>query len=294
MARLPPRFGNGRINAPIPATAGVGLRFQHHHDVIANRPQIGWMEVHPENYMGGGTPLALLTAIRRDMPISLHGVGMSLGSAEGIDPAHLNRLAALAGRIEPGLISEHLAWSVCDGIYLADLLPLPLTEEALAVVCRNVARMQTGLRRQILIENPSTYSRFQHSTVPEWEFMDAVARSTGCGILCDVNNIAVSAANHGFDPYRYLASLPLDRIGEIHVAGHSLRDAGDGGTIRIDDHGSPVSAEVWDLLDSALSLFGPVPVLVEWDNDIPPLDVLLAEAERAEQALTVAWEELHA
>jgi uncharacterized protein (UPF0276 family) len=288
MARLPLRSGNGRTNAPIPASAGIGLRFQHHHDVIANRPQIGWMEVHPENYMGGGTPLAHLTAIRHDMPISLHGVGLSLGSAEGIDAAHLKRLAELAERIEPGLISEHVAWTVSDGIYLADLLPLPLTEEALDGICRNIVTAQVALGRQILVENPSTYLRYQHSTIPEWEFMSEVSRATGCGILCDVNNIAVSAANHGFDAYHYLDSLPSDRIGEIHVAGHSIRTLDNDIKIRIDDHASPVSPEVWHLLEYALHRFGPVPVLVEWDTDVPPLDVLLREAKLAERILTAA------
>ena len=220
----------------------------------------------------------------------LAGVGLSLGSADGIDVAHLDRLAALAEQIEPGLLSEHVAWSTSGGVYLADLLPLPLTEEALAIVCENIAIAQATLRRQILVENPSTYLRYHHSTIPEWEFMSALAGSTGCGILCDVNNIAVSAANHGFDTGHYLASLPADRIGEIHVAGHSVRELGDGRSIRIDDHASPVSAEVWRLLEYALARFGPVPVLVEWDNDIPPLADLLREADQAERRLDAARE----
>ena len=220
----------GRPDAAIPAVAGIGLRFPHHRAVIETRPAVGWMEVHPENYMDGGAPLAQLATVRRDYPLALHGVGLSLGSAEGIDPRHLARLAALAERIEPALVSEHVTWSVSGGVYLADLLPLPLTEESLDVVCRNVDRMQTGLRRRVLVENPSSYLRYRHSTIPEWEFMAAVARRSGCGILCDVNNIAVSAANHGFDPLHYLRALPRDRIGEIHLAGHSIRDLGDGRT----------------------------------------------------------------
>lgn len=273
------------LQGPIPAAAGIGLRFRHHRDVIEQLPAIGWMEIHPENYMGGGKPRAELAAVRRDYPVSFHGVGLSLGSVDGIDPKHLQRLAELVVEIEPGLVSEHIAWSVADGNYLADLLPLPLTEEALDVVCANVNVMQEGLRRQVLVENPSSYLRYRHSTIPEWEFMSAVARRTGCGILCDVNNIVVSAANHGFDPYRYVGSLPVDRVGEIHVAGHSVREIGEGRQIRIDDHASRVGTEVWRLLDAAIARFGPVPTLVEWDNDIPPLSVLLEEAAQAQHSL---------
>jgi uncharacterized protein (UPF0276 family) len=257
------------------------LRFQHHQAVLDVDPDAAWMEVHTENYMGGGTPLRYLDAIRRDFPISLHGVGLSLGSAEGLDPAHLERIRLVAERIEPGLMSEHIAWSVADGTYLADLLPLPMTEEALAVVCRHVDQVQGVLKRRILVENPSTYLRFGHSTIPEWEFMTAVAQRAGCGILCDVNNIAVSAHNHGWDASTYLAALPPAAIGEIHLAGHSVRPLPDGGTLRIDDHGSRVVAEVWALCREALARFGPVPMLIEWDTDVPPLDVLLNEADYA-------------
>jgi len=266
---------------PIPAKAGIGLRFQHHQVVLDAAPDVAWMEVHTENYMGGGTPLAYLDSIRRDFPISLHGVGLSLGSAEGLDAAHIERIRKVAERIEPGLMSEHIAWSVVDGTYLADLLPLPMTEEALAVVCRHVDQVQSALRRRILVENPSTYLRFAHSTIPEWEFMAAVAQRTGCGILCDVNNIFVSAHNHGFDAAAYLAALPVAAVGEVHLAGHSVRALADGSTVRIDDHASRVIAEVWALYRIALAQFGAVPTLIEWDNDIPPLDVLVGEAAHA-------------
>jgi uncharacterized protein (UPF0276 family) len=266
---------------PIPAKAGIGLRFQHHQAVLDAAPDVAWMEVHTENYMGGGTPLAYLDSIRRDFPISLHGVGLSLGSAEGLDAAHIERIRKVAERIEPGLMSEHIAWSVVDGTYLADLLPLPMTEEALAVVCRHVDQVQSALRRRILVENPSTYLRFAHSTIPEWEFMAAVAQRTGCGILCDVNNIFVSAHNHGFDAAAYLAALPVAAVGEVHLAGHSVRALADGSTVRIDDHASRVIAEVWALYRIALAQFGAVPTLIEWDNDIPPLDVLVGEAAHA-------------
>lgn len=257
------------------------MRFAHHQVVLDARPDIGWMEVHTENYMGGGTPIRYLDMIRRDMPISLHGVGLSLGSADGIDPAHLERIREVANRIEPGLMSEHIAWNVVDGDYLADLLPLPMTEEALEVVCRHVDQTQNYLKRRILVENPSTYVAFGCSIIPEWEFMAAVAIRTGCGILCDVNNICVSAHNHGWDASAYLAALPVDLVGEIHLAGHSIRSLTDGSTLRIDDHGSEVSAEVWTLYREALARFGAVPTLIEWDNDVPPLDVLLREAATA-------------
>jgi uncharacterized protein (UPF0276 family) len=269
------------LTGPIPAKAGIGLRFQHHQAVLDTAPDVAWMEVHTENYMGGGTPLAYLDAIRRDFPISLHGVGLSLGSAEGLDAAHIERIREVAERIEPGLMSEHIAWSVVDGTYLADLLPLPMTEEALAVVCRHVDQVQSVLKRRILVENPSTYLRFAHSTIPEWEFMAAVAARTGCGILCDVNNIFVSAHNHGFDAAAYLAALPVAAVGEIHLAGHSIRALADGSTVRIDDHASRVIADVWALYRIALAQFGSVPTLIEWDNDIPPLDVLVGEAAHA-------------
>jgi uncharacterized protein (UPF0276 family) len=274
--------------SPIPAKAGIGLRFQHHQAVLDVAPDVAWMEVHTENYMGGGTPLHYLDAIRSDYPISLHGVGLSLGSAEGLDPAHLERIRRVAERIEPALMSEHIAWSITDGTYLADLLPLPMTEESLNVVCRHVDQVQSNMKRRILVENPSTYLRFCHSIIPEWEFMTAVAERTGCGILCDVNNIYVSAHNHGWDASTYLAALPPAVIGEIHLAGHSVRPLGDGSTLRIDDHGSRVIAEVWALYRKALERFGPVPTLIEWDTDVPPLDVLLGEADHAGALLALA------
>jgi uncharacterized protein len=266
---------------PIPAKAGIGLRFQHHEAVAQIRPDIPWLEVHTENYMGGGTPLAYLEAIRADYPISLHGVGLSLGSADGLDTAHLARIGRTVERIEPGLVSEHLSWSVVGRHYLADLLPLPMTEEALEVVCRHVDQVQTYLKRRILVENPSSYLRYRHSTMPEWEFLAATAERTGCGLLCDVNNIYVSACNHGWDPLVYLATLPAAAIGEIHLAGHTVRLLEGGQVLRIDDHGSRVIPEVWALYAEALARFGPVPTLIEWDTNIPDLAVLLDEAARA-------------
>ena len=275
-----------QASAPIPAAAGIGLRFPHHRAVQDEKPPVAWLEVHPENYMGGGTPLAYLDRIRRDYSLSLHGVGLSLGSADGLDQRHLERLKRLTERVEPGLVSEHLSWNACGGRHFADLLPLPMTEEALAVLCRNVEAAQDFLGRSILVENPSTYLRYRHSTIPEWEFIAAVAARTGCGILCDVNNIFVSAGNHGFDPRKYLKGLPRDKIGEIHLAGHTLRRFADGRAIRIDDHGSRVCAEVWALYEEAVALFGRRPTLIEWDTDVPPLAVLLDEAAKAENIMT--------
>jgi uncharacterized protein (UPF0276 family) len=265
----------------IPAKAGIGLRFQHHRAVAETLPDIPWFEVHTENYMGGGTSLAYLARIRSDYPISLHGVGLSLGSAEGLDAAHLVRIAQAVKRIEPALVSEHLSWSIVGGDYLADLLPLPMTEEAFEVVCRHVDQVQGHLRRRVLVENPSSYLRYRHSTIPEWEFLAAVAARTGCGLLCDVNNIYVSACNHGWDPHVYIAALPPAAIGEIHLAGHTVRQLEGGQVVRIDDHGSRVIPEVWALYAKALARFGPVPTLIEWDTNIPTLDVLIDEAAHA-------------
>ncbi|GAC1324932.1 MAG: hypothetical protein NVSMB28_19470 [Collimonas sp.] len=270
---------------PIPAQAGVGLRYRHHQAVVDATPDVAWFEVHTENYMGGGTAPNYLDKIRRDYPISLHGVGLSLGSADGLDPAHLARVRSVAERIEPGLISEHLSWSAVGGTYLADLLPLPMTEEALHIVCRHVDQVQAYLKRRILVENPSTCLRFHHSTIPEWEFLAQVAQRTGCGILCDVNNIYVSASNHGWDPSTYLCALPPAAIGEIHLAGHSVRQLDNGQALRIDDHGSRVAPAVWALYREALKRFGPVPTLIEWDTDVPALEILLEEAATAEAAL---------
>jgi uncharacterized protein (UPF0276 family) len=283
MARVP---AAGLLHGVIPARTGIGLRFPHHQSVLERRPGVGWFEVHTENYMGGGAPLRCLASIRRDYPVSLHGVGLSLGSADGLDAAHLDRVRRLADRIEPGFVSEHLSWSISDGVYLGDLLPLPLTKEALDAVCRNVDCFQDSLRRQILVENPSSYLRYRHSTMPEWEFLAALVRHTGCGILCDVNNIFVSASNHGWDPHAYLTALPVPAIKEIHLAGHTITHMSDGTVVLIDDHGSRVDPAVWALYAEAVLRFGAVPTLIEWDSRLPALDVLLAEAERADAVLS--------
>ena len=276
----------------VPREAGIGLRFPHHHAILDERPRVAWLEVHTENYLGGGTPLSYLEAIRGDYPIALHGVGLSLGSAEGLDLDHLDRVRRTVERIAPALVSEHLSWSIAEGRYLADLLPLPMTEEALGIVCRHVDQTQTVLRRQILVENASSYLRWRYSTIPEWEFLAAVAHRTGCGILCDVNNIYVSACNHGWNPSIYLAALPPAAIGEIHLAGHSVRQLEGGRLLRVDDHGSRVIREVWELYAKALARFGPVPTLIEWDTNLPTLAVLIDEAARAAALLDRACQRI--
>ncbi len=279
------RAASSPRTGPIPACTGVGLRFRHHQTVLEERPTVAWFEVHTENYMGGGSAPDYLDAIRQDYPISLHGIGLSMGSAEGIDVGHLERVRSVVERVEPGLVSEHLSWSISGGIYLADLLPLPMTEEALQVVCHHVDQVQTYLQRRISLENPSTYLSFCHSTILEWEFLAEVACRTGCGILCDVNNIYVSAHNHGWDALAYLDALPSASITEIHLAGHSVRQLDHGQLLRIDDHGSRVAMPVWALFEEALKRFGPIPTLIEWDTNVPELDVLMEEAAIADAAL---------
>jgi uncharacterized protein len=281
-------------NGPgLPARAGIGLRNPHVDEVRATRPALSWLEVHPENYLGGGPAVRALEAIRADYPLSFHAVGLSVGSAEGVDRRHLNRIKGLVDRFQPAMVSEHLAWSQAGGAYLNHLLPLPYTEESLAAVCRNVDEVQTTLGRRVLVENPSGYLRFAASTIPEPEFLSALAARTGCGLLCDVNNIHVTAENLGLDARAYLAALPGDAIGEIHVAGHSVNEAA-GRPILIDDHGSPVGHAVWALYEEALRRFGPRPTLVEWDTAIPPLDTLMAEARRADARLLLITDDAHA
>ena len=261
---------------------GIGLRAPHVGEIVESRPAIPWLEIHAENYMGGGPVIAALERLRRDYALSVHGVGLSLGSAEGPDRRHLERLARLVERLQPVLVSEHLSWSVTGGAYLNHLLPLPYTEEALNLVCEHVMRAQDRLGRRILIENPSGYLRFRRSTISEPDFLNALVGRTGCGLLCDVNNVYVTCANLDGDAAAWLDAVDASAIAEIHLAGHAVNDA-DGRPILIDDHGSPVREEVWKLYERAIRRFGAVPTLVEWDTDLPPLAVLLAEAAKAEQ-----------
>lgn len=276
-----------------PLACGIGLRAPHVETIAVERPALAWVEIHAENYMGGGRALARLDAIRRDAPVSVHGVGLSLGTDGPLDAAHVARLRALIDRVEPFLVSEHLSWSTVGGAYLNHLLPLPYTEETLAVVADRVARVQQVIGRALLVENPSSYLRFRHSTIPEAEFLAALVARTGCGLLCDVNNVFVSAHNVGLDARAYLDALPAHAVGEIHIAGHAANDA-DGRVVLIDDHSSRVADPVWALYERAVRRFPAAPALVEWDTDVPALDVLIGEASIADARRAAALEIAHA
>lgn len=272
-------------SADIPSRAGIGLKAEHYRAVIETRPEIGWFEVHTENYMGaGGAPHRYLSAIREQYPLSLHGVGLSLGGADALDPDHLARTKAAVARYEPALVSEHLAWSTVGGLHFNDLLPLPRTFEALNIVADHVDQVQEVLGRQILVENPSTYVEYESNALTEPEFLIALARRTGCGLLIDVNNAYVSAMNHGFDAAAYLAEIPEALVGEIHLAGHAVRQI-EGAELRIDDHGSCVTPAVWTLYADFVARVGSRPTLIEWDTNVPTLDVWLAEAAKADTVL---------
>ncbi|HEX7965764.1 MAG TPA: DUF692 domain-containing protein [Gammaproteobacteria bacterium] len=269
---------------PVPARAGIGLRAPHLREVLEHKPAVAWFEVHSENYFApGGRAVAELDAVRRDYALSLHGVGLSLGGCDPLDAAHLQHLKQAIARFSPALVSEHLCWTAA-GSHLHDLLPLPYTEEALAHVTARIAEAQDRLGRRLLVENVSSYLEFEHSTIPEWDFLREVAARSGCGILLDVNNIYVSAENHGFDARRYLASIPGRDVEEIHLAGHLRREL-EQGTLLIDSHSRPVADPVWALYVHALELMGPKPTLIEWDNDLPSFGTLMSEAAKAESHL---------
>jgi uncharacterized protein (UPF0276 family) len=268
----------------LPIATGIGLRAAHHERVAAERPAIGWLEVHTENFLGGGPTPSLLESLRNRYAISLHGVGLSLGSADGLDEEHLARIAALVRRIDPAAVSDHVSWSVTGGVYFNDLLPVPYDEEALAIIARNVMRFQEAIGRPVMVENPSTYLRHVQSDKAEPQFLAELCERSGCGLLLDVNNVFVSAENHGDDARAYLAAIAHLPIGEIHLSGHRLRRIGNR-SIRIDDHGSPVSDQVWALYEHALALVGPRPTLIEWDSALPPLEILLGEADKAQARL---------
>lgn len=270
-----------RAANPIPVRAGIGLRAPHHRELVESRPDAGWLEVHSENYFGDGVPLHYLERARELYPVSLHGVGSSLGSADPLNRDHLRKLKQLIDRIEPGLVSEHLCWSSIDGRYLNDLLPLPYTQEALDHVVARIVEVQELLGRQILIENLSSYVQFSQSAMPEWEFLAAVAERADSGILLDVNNIYVNARNHGFDPLVYLRAVPAARVREIHLAGHTVKRYDDG-EILIDTHSARVCDDVWTLYRAAIAHLGVRPTLIEWDSELPALSVLLDEARIAQ------------
>ncbi len=265
----------------MPPRAGIGLRAPHYAAVWERRPSVALLEVHSENFFGdGGEPLAWLERFRGAYPLSFHGVGLSLGSADPLDDRHLARLEALVRRFEPALVSEHLSWSSIASRHANDLLPLPFTEEALDHVVERIGQVQDRLGRQILVENVSTYMTFAQSALPESEFVTEVVRRSGCGLLLDVNNLWVNACNHAFDPRAYLDAIDAGMVRELHLAGYEAE-----GSLLIDTHATRVSAEVWALYREALRRFGPRPTVVEWDADIPPLDVLLDEARQADAAL---------
>jgi uncharacterized protein len=263
--------------------AGIGLRAPHLAEVARERPPAGFLEIHAENYLAASPALQTVERLCADYALSIHAVGLSLGSADGLDEVHLARVAALVKRLEPALVSDHLSWSSFGGRYFNDLLPLPYTEESLAVIVRNVQRLQEALGRQVSIENPSCYLGFAQSTLSEPEFLDELVRRSGCGLLLDVNNIAVTAHNLHLDARDWL-SLPDHAITQYHLAGHAVNDA-DGEPILIDDHGSRVSEGVWTLFADVVKRFGARPTLVEWDTDLPALSVLLDEAARAGRTL---------
>lgn len=270
---------------PIPAKAGIGLRSQHYQEIIHNKPAIPWLEGHSENFFAeGGINRHVLEQIRPDYPMSFHGVGLSLGSAQEPDKTHLSKLKQLVDTFEPALVSEHVSWSNAGDNVLNDLLPLPYTFEAVSVLARNIAITQEALGRQILIENPSSYLQFSHNEMEEYAFIAEVVKQSGCGILLDVNNIYVTHKNHGIDPITYLEHLPLDQVQEIHLAGHAVTMI-EGKSVLIDHHGAHVIEPVWELFRETIKRTGLKPTLIEWDTDIPPLDVLMAEAEKAQLVL---------
>ncbi len=281
-------FPPARVAANLPNRSGVGLKPEHVGQILAETPDLGFFEIHAENYMGDGGPAhRRLEAIRARYPLSLHGVGLSIGSPKPLDKDHLARLALLEKRYQPGLFSEHLAWSSHDEGFLNDLLPLPYTEETLATVCDHIDETQEALGRRMLLENPSTYLLFAESTISETDFLAEIARRTGCGLLLDVNNVIVSATNHGFDAIAYLEAFPLRHVGEIHLAGYAEAEDDAGRPLLIDAHNSPVRDGVWALYAETIRRTGPVPTLIEWDNDVPEWPALLAEAYRADFVMTL-------
>ena len=278
----PTAAGPGRS---IPGRAGIGLRSPHHETIARERPDVGWLEAHTENYFhDGGAAVRTLDRLRADYALSLHGVGLGLGSSDPLDPEHLRRVRDAVRRFEPALVSEHACWTHIDGEHFNDLLPLPGTEEAVEHLASRVREVQDFLGRQILVENLSMYVAFADASLSEGEFLAALVERSGCGLLLDVNNAYVNSVNLGLDVDAFFAALPLHAVQEIHLAGHSRRRCG-GYELLIDDHGSAVCEAVWKLYERALRRFGRVPTLIEWDNDVPPLATLVAQAHAADARL---------
>ncbi|WP_085581648.1 MULTISPECIES: DUF692 domain-containing protein [unclassified Pseudomonas] len=273
----------------LPARAGLGLKTGHFDEVLDTRPDIGFFEVHAENYMVAGGPFHhFLGLIRERHPLSLHGVGLSIGGEGPLDARHLQRLAALIERYQPHAFSEHLAWSSHGPVFLNDLLPLAYDTPTLNRVCDHIDQVQNALKRPMLLENPATYLAFRHSTFDEADFLHEIIRRSGCGLLLDVNNVYVSCINHQRDPLAYLEALPLHAVGEIHLAGFAEDADSLGDRLLIDDHGAPVDQAVWALYRQALQRTGPVATLIERDNHVPAFNVLLAEARQADEMLLAA------
>ncbi len=270
----------------LPSRPGVGYKSQHYSDIMANPAPVGWLEIHAENYMGaGGRPIAQLKHLAERFPISVHGVGLSIGGEGSLDADHLARLKHLVGWLKPASFSEHLAWSTHDSHFFNDLLPLPYADATLNRVAAHISQVQDVLGRQMLLENPSSYLAFAESTMSETDFLRELVKRTGCGLLLDVNNVSISATNLQTSPQDYIDDFPLDAVGEIHLGGHDEEEDETGAPLLIDSHGKPVVDPVWSLLDYTLSRSGPKPLLVEWDNDVPDWPVLAAEATRADGAL---------
>jgi uncharacterized protein (UPF0276 family) len=268
---------NKPANQVLPCTAGIGLRAPHYHEVLEHLPRLGWVELHSENFFGGGAPLHTLLRVREHYPVSLHGVGMGLGSTVPLDREHLSALQRLCDVVQPAAISEHLTWNTADGMAINDLLPFPYTHEALAHVAERVEQVQERLGRQLLVENLSSYLSFTHSEMTEGEFLAGLVNRTGCGILFDVENLYVNMRNLGVDAKAFIKAIPAEAVREYHLAGYSLRDG-----CLVDTHNHPVYPEVWELYEYALQQIGPRPTLIEWDSDIPALTVLMGEAEKAQ------------
>jgi len=268
------------VTCTLPSTAGIGLRAPHYREVLETLPDLGWVEVHSENFFGGGAPLHTLLKVREHYPVSLHGVGMGLASTAPLDQSHLSALQQLCEAVQPAAVSEHLCWNTAAGIVINDLLPFPYTHEALSHVARRVEQVQDMLGRQLLVENLSSYLAFAHSEMTEGEFLAELTRRTGCGILFDVENLYVNVRNLGVDAAAFIKTIPAAAVKEYHLAGYSIRDG-----CLVDTHDHPVYPEVWELYEYALRHIGPRPTLIEWDSDIPALPVLMGEAAKAQQLL---------
>jgi uncharacterized protein (UPF0276 family) len=281
---MPPKPDKShRAPRNVPPRAGVGLKPRHYRIILETEPDIGFFEVHAENYMGaGGPPHRYLSAIRDRYHLSLHGVGLSIGGAEPLDRRHLARLKDLIARYQPGLFSEHLAWSTHDNAFFNDLLPLPYTDDTLARVGRHIDQVQDTLGRQMLLENPSTYLAFAESTYSETAFITDIVKRTGCGLLLDVNNVHIASINQQWDPLRYIDGFPLEHVQEIHLAGYKRDADEEGRPLLIDTHDRPVDRVVWGLYEEVIARIGPKPTLIEWDAEVPAWPELAAEAERAE------------